>query len=281
MSKKLRIHTTDTDNLVSNLRGEVGEIIFTWVLMRDLMVQANKLRTSDLKKDLNNPHLITLEILVDKLSDEIVARLSELAEPKIGHLTFYFAQEKLKQFEGEVKDYQRFIKRNRFHEKRNYDISHKELPEKWSDHKYIHIPYQTLLRGIAAALRLMKKIDTVVLGLRARYLWREMRKRRYKPILPVRVGYLLLPHLWLSKEDRAKIILEEMAEGCEVWVDMETTVDGMEVTVKACTEWGAVLLGRQILLLDQYPLFELKSIEFESVNEGKTDNQDNSEVGAA
>ena len=35
--EKLRIHNTDLDNLVSNLRGEVGEIISSWGLMRDLL----------------------------------------------------------------------------------------------------------------------------------------------------------------------------------------------------------------------------------------------------
>lgn len=96
--KKLRIHNTDVDNLVSNLRGEIGEMIFTWGLMRDLMVKASQLRTNDVAKNMENQDLCTLRILIGKLNDEIVARLSELAEQKVGRLTFHFAQVKLGQF---------------------------------------------------------------------------------------------------------------------------------------------------------------------------------------
>jgi hypothetical protein len=32
--QKLRVMNTQLDNLISNLRGEVGEIITSWVLMR-------------------------------------------------------------------------------------------------------------------------------------------------------------------------------------------------------------------------------------------------------
>jgi hypothetical protein len=119
-------------------------------------------------------------------------------------LTFYFVQEKLNKFEQEVNEYHRFIKKKKFHEKRNYDISHKELPEKWTEHKNIHIPYRNILIGIILALRLMKKIDAEVLGPSSIYLWREMRKRRYTPMDPVKVSFMLLPYLNLSEEDRKK-----------------------------------------------------------------------------
>jgi hypothetical protein len=33
-NRQSRIRDTDTDNLISNLRGEVGEVISTWVLLR-------------------------------------------------------------------------------------------------------------------------------------------------------------------------------------------------------------------------------------------------------
>ena len=187
---KLRIHNTPLDNLVSNLRGEVGEIIFTWLLMRDLMGQATQLRTNDPKADMKNRALCTLNILADKLRDEIVARLAELAEEKIGRLTFYFVQQKLNKFDAEIKEFARFVESNRFREKRNYDISHKELPEQWTDHKFIHIPYFKVLKGVALAPRLIKRIDRSVLGPSAPYLWRKMRKKRYEPMNPVNAGYL-------------------------------------------------------------------------------------------
>ena len=133
------------------------------------MDQANQLRTGDYKADIEKPELCSLNILVDKLRDEIVSRLAELAEEKIGRLTFYFAQQKLSKFESEVKAFARFVESNRFREKRNYDISHKELPEQWTDHKHIHIPDFTVLKGVALALRLMKRIDRSVLGPSAPY----------------------------------------------------------------------------------------------------------------
>jgi predicted transcriptional regulator len=159
--EKLRIHNTDLNNLVSNLRGEVGEIVFSWGLMRDLLAQARQRRSEPDVNELSDPHLNTLHALADKLEDEVVARLSELAERKIGRLTFYFASQKLQRFEAEVRAFQQFIERKKFTENRNSDISHKELPEKWSDHRYLRIPYPTIIRGIAMAMRLMKRIDDV------------------------------------------------------------------------------------------------------------------------
>lgn len=167
-NKKLRIHNTDVDNLISNLRGEVGEIISAWVMVRSFMVQASALRTADLQKDFQNPQLVLLDALTDKLSDEIVARLAELADRKVGRLTFFFAQLKLNQLDKEINLFILFIEKNRFQQKRNYDISHKELPENWTDHKLFDIPYTVIVRGIVMALRLMKKIDTLHLGPRAK-----------------------------------------------------------------------------------------------------------------
>jgi hypothetical protein len=276
-SKKHRIHNTDIDNLISNLRGEVGEIIFTWILMRSFIAEANTLTTSDIEKDMANPRLSVINALIDKLSDEIVARLSELAELKIGRLTFYFAHVKLNQLQNEVSDYSRFIKRQGFHQKRNYDISHKELPEKWSDHKSIHIPYETILKGIAIALKLMKAIDSAHLGPRAKYLWREMRRRRYSSpyLYPAKVGYMLMPYLWLSQSDRAKIIKEETQDGRDIWVDMQITVNGKETTIKAYGELGAIILGGRLILFDE-SFVELTSINF-GVREGdNTGEQDSS-----
>lgn len=270
---KLRIHNTPLDNLVSNLRGEVGEIIVTWILLRDLMAQANQLRTDDPKADMENHAFCTRNILADKLRDEIVARLAELAEEKIGRLTFYFVQQKRGKFDGEIKAFAGFVESNRFREKRNYDISHKELPEQWTDHKLIHIPYFTILKGVAMALRVMKRIDRSVLGPSAPYLWSEMRKKRYEQMSSLKTGYLLLPYLRLSDQQRIDIIKQESAEGKEVWVDMPTKIDGIEVKVKACKEWGVVLLGERTIVLEQYPLQSISDISF-NATEGASDQQE-------
>ena len=80
--KKLRILKTNLDNLISNVRGEVGEIISSWEPMRSLMAKANRLQTDDVERDMQNEDLTIINILIDKLRDEIVARLSELAEKK-------------------------------------------------------------------------------------------------------------------------------------------------------------------------------------------------------
>jgi hypothetical protein len=113
-NKKLRLINTETDNLVSNLRGEIGEVVTTWMLMRHFMTSATSLRTDDVKKDFGNPDLAFLYVLKDKLEDELVARLSELAEEKIGRLNFYFAAEKLGGFHPEAADFSKYIERNGF-----------------------------------------------------------------------------------------------------------------------------------------------------------------------
>ncbi len=182
--KKLRIHNTEADNLVSNLRGEVGEIITSWLLMRGLMTQSKKLETGDGRADMENPQLRALYSLIDKLKDEIIARLAELGEKRVGRLTFYFAELKLGCLGDGVDAFSQLVKKGRFREKRNYDVSHKELPEKWSNHKHIQIPYRLLLQVIAMALRLMKRVDCHFLGPSAKYLWQEMRKRRKASLPP-------------------------------------------------------------------------------------------------
>ncbi len=125
---KLKIHRTEKDNLVSNLRAEVGEIIETWILYRQLIAQQNDLKTDDLKADMENQQLTFLSTLSNKLRDEIIARLSELAEQKIGQLTFHFAAKKLNALHDDVRDFRKFIDRYEFKKKGNWDISHKRLP---------------------------------------------------------------------------------------------------------------------------------------------------------
>lgn len=259
--KKLLVHQTDTDHLVSNLRGEVGEVITTWTLWRGLRAQANRLRTPDLKADMANRELVVLDVLCSKLEDEIVARLSELAEPKIGQLTFHFAATKLQVFEPEVRAFANAIRRSGLEEKRNQDISHKVLPESWSDHKYRHIPYKVVLRCLALAVRLTKQIDRFFLGPAAPYLWAETRKKRYEPISPPRVSYMLLPYMRLSEGVRARIIVDELTEGKKkVLSEMRTLVDGKDATILAAKEWGGIVLGNRLVMLGEYPLQQLSSI---------------------
>jgi len=260
---KLRIINTELDNLVANLRGEVGEVITSWTVLRYLMAEERRLSSTDIAADLKNQNLIFISLLRQKMHDEIVARLSELSTAKIGRLTFHFASAKLNALHAEEDSFRRFIQRERFEEKRNYDISHKELPERWSDHQFISIPYRVLLRAVARASSLMKKIDRLSLGPAAPYLWQEMRKKRYSVMNPPSSMYLVLPHLRLTNEVRAKIVVQEMEEGHEVWSEMRTKINGTENRVYVSKKWGAVLLGNVILCLDQYPLQELSQIKFD------------------
>jgi hypothetical protein len=270
MSKhKLRIHNTDMDNLISNLRGEVGEIISSWVLYKDLMLVVYRIRSSDPVENITDARLNRLQVLADRLSDDIVARLSELAERKIGRLNFYFASLKLKAMEKEVTDFITYIQRNRFEEKRNSDISHKELPEKWSNHRYLHVEPRVILRGIAYALRLMKRFDALHLGPSSTYLWHESRKKRYKLMALPKDGYLLLPHLRLPNDIRLKVALEEIRTGMSNWDNIPTEINGKTVTVKANKKWGVVHLGAAYLVTPEYPLVELKSIIYKEPTESK------------
>jgi hypothetical protein len=258
MSKqKLRVKNTQLDNLISNLRGEVGEVVTSWVLLRHMMARARELSSDDVAKDMANENLTFVQMLRNKLSDEIVARLSELAERKIGRLTFHFAAEKLGRLGAEERAFRGFITREKFQQKRNQDISHKELPEQWAKHGPIHIPYRTLLKAVGHALRLMKKVDRIVLGPSAKYVWREMRKKRYQLMAPASAAYMLVPYMNLSPEIRQKVILEEMAEGRNVWSDMPATINGEKVTVSACKDWGAFMLGGRMVVLPHYPLQKL------------------------
>ena len=259
--QKFRVVNTEADNLVANLRGEIGEIIVSWTLLRQTMCDARTLRTADVVADMSNPELVRLEILTSKLRDDIIARLSELGEIKIGQLTFHFAKVKLGILDTETAAFTQFIKTNRLDRKRNHDISHKELPEKWADHRLRHIPYGVLIRGVALALRLMKQIDRHHIGPSAPYLWAEARKKRYNPTGPPRAGFLLLPHQRLSPLLRARIIAEEESEGRDVWSDMATKLNGVPTTVKVSREWGGVLLpDGQLLMLNDYPLNSLEAI---------------------
>ena len=88
--QKLLVKNTQLDNLISNLRGEVGDKITSWVLLRHMMARERQLTSNDFAKDLANENLTFVSMLRTKLADEIVGRLSELADVKTGRLTFHF-----------------------------------------------------------------------------------------------------------------------------------------------------------------------------------------------
>ena len=220
--------------------GEVGDIVTTWVLYRALRVQIARQSSGDTEKDLGDYSLAALRMIADKLRDAIIAQLSELAQEKIGRLNFYFAATKLQGFESETQQFSCYVDRRRFTEKRNYDISHKELPETWSEHKYIHVAKAHVARATVMALRLIRKIDRRRISPAARYLWYKMRERRYELRLSGRPAYMLLPYPSLAPEIRERIIQEEEEAGKQVWTEMLAMVDGRPAMIRVAKEWGAI-----------------------------------------
>jgi hypothetical protein len=128
-SKKSNFQRTDVDNLVSNLRGEVGEIIDSWILMREIFVTSLKIRTGDSKKDFSSPEYLKLLRIIEKFKSDIIARLSELSEKNFKQINFHFASQKLAALIKETKNYQDFIKENKFMNLRHEYISHKKITD--------------------------------------------------------------------------------------------------------------------------------------------------------
>src|SRR5205807_1758210 len=91
--------------------------------------------------------------------------------------------------------------------------------------------------------------------------WREARKRRYTYMSPPRAGYMLIPHLGLSAEDRIRILHEELRDGAEVWSEMPTVINGQPAKILACKKWGIIVLGGRFVPLDNYPLQQLANID--------------------
>jgi hypothetical protein len=257
-SKEIR---TDLSNLISNLRGEIGEIITSWILFKEHYPTAIITDEEIKKNNLNDPVKIRAGILSSKLKNDIIARLYELSTKKIGRLNFYFATKKLEVNIEELDSFEKFLVQKKFREKRNNDVSHKNLPEKWEDHKYLSISYKNIVKALAMATRIMKQLDAIHLGIRSKYLWHEMRKKRYEPTNPPNVGYLLLPYMRLPDNLRVKVMQEEEKAGKIVWHEMETKINGKKATVLACKEWGILLINRsKLLVLPQYPLQKIENI---------------------
>lgn len=262
--ENLRIAKTNKDVLVSNLRGQVGEAITTWVMLRHTMTQATAIRAPDLTKDIGNRELVYLEILIQKLQDDLIANLAELGDEKVGRTNFYFATLKLNDLAEEMRNFSKFVVSKKFRRKRNQEIAHREQPEQWFEDRPIHIPYRTVLRGLALAVRLMKAIDRLHLGPVSPYLWGEARKKRGQFLAPARAAYLLLPYLYLPPDVRVHVVLQEQANGKVVWTEMKTTVDSVETSILVNKEWGLILMGNRVLPLDTYPLQNVESIKFEA-----------------
>lgn len=222
------------------------------------------MRSKDPRQDIGNRELAVLDILVDKLRDDLIAELVELGDEKIGRTNFHFATQKLQRHGDEAQRFSRLIVAKQLRRKRNVEIAHREQPEKWFDDRPIRIPYKTLVRALGMAVRLMKRIDRFVLGPAAPFLWLEARKKRRNRdlVAPARAAYLLLPYLRLSEGIRIHVVMLEQAEGQVVWTEMITTVNGKPASVLANKEWGVLMLGGRYFALPEYPLQRLEAIDF-------------------
>ncbi|MNY56600.1 hypothetical protein D3C86_1926950 [compost metagenome] len=70
------------------------------------------------------------------------------------------------------------------------------MPPTWQEYQAEYrITYLTILKALAKALILMKKIDRVHIGEDSNEQWNKMRKKRYDYSMPAKAGYLLLPYL--------------------------------------------------------------------------------------
>lgn len=193
---KSHFDNTEIDNLTGNLRGEIGEIIQSWTLMRELIFEIKKLSSNDFMIDSQNNQLSKLRLLKKKYEDEIIAALSELGEKKYSRINFHFATAKLKAYKDEANDFESFLKLKNIRNKRHEYISHKNLPPSWEEHiSEYRIKQLTLLRAICKAVILMKKIDFLFVGPQSKYQLFEIRKKRYEYLIPAKAAYLMLPFL--------------------------------------------------------------------------------------
>lgn len=133
------------NGLASRLRGRVGELITSWLIMRNFMAMA-LFAKSDVDTDVQSRDPQSVQLMEDRLRDGLVARLLELAEPEAGQPTFYSATRALDVLTSEADAFTRLIRESR--------LAEREIP----------VPYRTLVGAVASAARLMKRIDRHVLG---------------------------------------------------------------------------------------------------------------------
>lgn len=193
--QRLRIKNTNRDALIGNIRGEVGEAITNWILLRHLIAASKALETDDISVDMQNSDLAFIYALKGRIKDDLILTLAGLAERKLDRATFYFAVQKINALHSDEEKFRRYIEINNLKQKRDREIAHREQPLDWPKHGDISISYSVLTIALAKAIRLMKKIDANVMGDNANNQWHKMRKKRYDLTMPARAKYLLIEHI--------------------------------------------------------------------------------------
>lgn len=192
---RLRIRNTNLRALLGNVRGEVGEAITNWILLRHLMAASKNLETDDIAADMENSDLAFVYALKGRIKEDLILTLAGLAERKTDRATFHFVANKLNALHLEEEAYRKYIEQNKLKQKRDREIAHREQPEDWPEQGDIRISYLVLTVSLARAIRLMKKTDAHVMGESAYTQWSRMRKKRYDLTMPARAKYLLLGYL--------------------------------------------------------------------------------------
>ncbi|HTJ51749.1 MAG TPA: hypothetical protein VL443_19955 [Cyclobacteriaceae bacterium] len=191
---KKTIKDTDPEVLISHLRAEIGDLIDSWILYRHFKLTGQKLQTDDILADSKNKELYFLYLVTGKFRDDMITRVAELGDKKVGQLTFHFATRKFKALESEVDTFEKFVKDNKFTDRRNNFISHKNLKPTWTENKAPdRISYKTMTKAIAMAIRLMKKFDELHYGIKIRRQWQLIRKSRYEFSVSRKAEYIIMP----------------------------------------------------------------------------------------
>lgn len=185
---------TDSELIISSLRGEIGDIIETWTLYRDLEITCKFLKSGDLTTDSKNQELIKTQVLKKKLKDYIISALSELAEKKYGQITFAFACDKLNSYKKECNDYQQFINEYNFKSHRNQFVSHKSLPDTFENFVGEYRIIFNNFKSHCQSYYTNKKIDSDFIGSGYNLLWHATRQHRYDYTISGKVKHILLPY---------------------------------------------------------------------------------------
>ena len=202
--EEFRIRDVDTRALVSDLRGEVGGLLSDLTMTRGFLVETLKYR--DTLGDESVECLCYLRCFW-AFTDRVVLGLVRLADKTTTRTCFWFLGKKTGWLGEEIKSYISSIKKSALYRRRQLKIGHKEFPS-----KYAEVTFPEVVKEVDRAVKLMEKIDFVMLGLESRYLWREMRKKRREDsftALQGEIAYKLLPYLRLSDEDYLRISEEE------------------------------------------------------------------------
>lgn len=190
-----KLNQTQPDKLIALLRGEIGEIIQSWIVLNFYDYKVGEFQTENPLEDLRDKNLQILNLVRSKFRDDLIARLSELSSSGYGRLNFHFAADKFRIQKEEVKKFSSYLKENHFVFRRNNNIAHKAMSPSWNQiepHPIISKP--VLLRSVGWAISIMKQFDKAYYGEDSRRLWAEERKCRYEIEAPAAPKYMLLPY---------------------------------------------------------------------------------------